>query len=203
MLIALAFSEMVLPVKASIAKDGFTLGTSLLVVVSSVGKIWLFDFIVIVVESIILVFLATTCSETAAREARVGFVGILLILYAVDVLWVLSMWARQVLLGWLRPSIQNNKIPWWWAGQNFLLIVLIGPLGLLAGDFYSPEMLMWLTFTHLGAFIHSVILYDFCKLLHEESRAVGSVRARRIEVERALPLSVIAGPPEPLREQQR
>jgi hypothetical protein len=226
MLIALAFSEMVLPVKASIAKDGFTLGTSLLVVVfflttlrnwignelylrrpdvvSSVGKIWLFDFIVIVVESIILVFLATTCSETAAREARVGFVEILLILYAVDVLWVLSMWARQVLLGWLQPSIQTNKIPWWWAGQNFLLIVLIGPLGWLAGDFYSPEMLMWLTFTHFGAFIHSVILYDFCKLLHEGSGAVGSVRARRIEVEReALPLSVIAGPPEPLPEQQR
>jgi uncharacterized membrane protein len=33
MLIALAFSEMVLPVKTSIAKDGFTLGTLLLVIV--------------------------------------------------------------------------------------------------------------------------------------------------------------------------
>jgi hypothetical protein len=203
MLIALAFSEMVLPVKASIAKDGFTLGTFLLVivfflttlriwignelylrrpdVVSSRGKIWLFDFIMIVVESIILVFLATTCSETAAREARVGFVGILLILYAVDVLWVLSIWARQVLLQWFRLSVKGNKIPWWWAGQNLLLILLIWPVGYLAGDFYSLEMLMWLTLTHVGAFVHSVILYDFCKLLHDENRIIEPIRTRRIE----------------------
>lgn len=176
MVIALAFSEMVLSVK----EEGFTLGTSLLGtvffltamrvwignelylrephVVSAIGKMWLLDFMVIVVESIIFVFLATTCSEIASRNARVGFVEILLILYALDVLWVLSMWPR-------RSRNKDKNVPWWWLGQNLSLIILIWLPGWWAGDFYSPGMLIWLTVTHVVAFGHSVILYDFSKLL--------------------------------------
>jgi hypothetical protein len=183
MLIALAYAEMVQPVKASVTNDGFTMGTSLLVIVfflttirvwignemylresnviAQIGPIWLFDFMVIVVESMIFVFVAATCSEAAARQARVGFVRLLLLLYIVDVFWVLSMWVRQIRWPW--PS--GAKIPWWWACQNVLLIVLIGLPGWWTGDFYSPAMLWLLTITHVGAFIGSVILYDRAGLL--------------------------------------
>jgi hypothetical protein len=186
MLIALAYAEMVQPVKASVVRDGFTLGTSLLVfvffittirvwignelylrepaVIDQSGRWWLFDFMVIVVESMIFVFVATICSESAARQARVGFVELLLVLYVVDILWVLSMWLRQVLRRKSHPK-PAIKVPWWWAGQNVLLVVLTGLPWLWTGEFYTPQMLVWLAVTHLAAFIHSVILYDFAGLL--------------------------------------
>ena len=124
-------------------------------VIAQVGRYWLFDFMMVVVESMIFVFLATTCSETAARQARVGFVELLLALYIVDIIWVLSMWLRRI-----------PKIPWSWAAVNLTLSVLIWLLGLWTGDFYSPTMLFWLTVTHVVAFIIDVLIYDHLGLLN-------------------------------------
>ena len=82
-------------------------------------------------------------------------------LYAVDVTWVIFIWLTKK---W-RPEGRRPRVPWWWAYQNALLILLIAVPGWYLGDFYSWPMLTWLAVTHMAAFIHSVVLYDFHELL--------------------------------------
>ena len=187
LLVALAYAEMVRPVRESIQAEGVTFGTSILFTIffltafrmflgntlhlecSEVARLqkgpWLFDFGAITLETTILIFLAGQCSVAASNATPVGFVALLVIMYVVDIWWVFGQWATEKLLGW-----ERERIPWGWAVQNAVLVVaIVAPYFLVPGfEFYSDAALTWLGLIHVAAFINSVIAYDFYKLHPEE-----------------------------------
>jgi hypothetical protein len=178
-LIAVAYQEMVPPVRNSVRANGITLGTSVLFLVffltsmrffignqfhlvsSSLarlpGKIWFYDFTVIVIQTAILIFMGGICSLESCVNARIGFVDLLLVLYIIDVLWISSQWA----LGKLLSSWQRPFIPWAWAILNTALVVGMVILRMVERDFYCPVSLGWLGALNTIAFVIDVVLVDY------------------------------------------
>jgi CDP-diglyceride synthetase len=130
LLIALAYQEMITPVRKSVRTSGFTLETSLLMsvfflttmrffvgnqlhllsesLVTMPGLVWLYDLMVIIVQSVVLTFLGGVSSVEANRQTPIDFVRLLIILYVIDVAWIISQW----ILGKILPKWRRAFIPW-------------------------------------------------------------------------------------------
>ncbi len=113
-LIGLAFQEMILPVRDSVRTAGITLGTTIyfsIFFLTSMrffignqlhlisdnllhmkGTVWFYDLFWIIVQTTALIFLGGVSSVEANRASKVGFVDLLVVLYACDVLWIVSQW---------------------------------------------------------------------------------------------------------------
>lgn len=182
-LIGLAYSEMVPAIRDSFHSRGITFGTSMLCLiffttsmrffignqlhlVSSTmtklpGKIWFYDFCIIVIETTILIFLGGVCSVELSLNARIGFVELLLTLYVIDIVWTGSQWILgKLFLSWRRPFI-----PWAWAILNTSLVIGIVILGIIGKDFYTFLMLGLLGILNTIAFVVDVMLVDSYDLL--------------------------------------
>jgi hypothetical protein len=190
-LMALAYKEAVPPVRDSMQNgvgNDLAIGSLLLFVVffltntrffignyihmqdlvqSNAGQIvWLYDLLFIVLQAILFIFLAGVCSVKFSREHEIHFVLLLLILYGVDVIWILS----QLIFGKL-PYIQRyfkrNSWTWQWLVLNLTQAILI--LVLVAykynGDFYSQGMLWWLAGISMVAFYIDVVVIDRSHIL--------------------------------------
>lgn len=182
MLIGLAYQEMVAPVRESLRLSGITLGIVLLFsiffmtsmrffmgnqlhllsdsLVRMKGKVWLFDLMVIIFQTTIMVFWGGVCSVEVSRNAKIGFVDYLIALYCVDVLWITSQWTfGKFLKDWKR-----SFIPWAWGVLNLILIICIAILRLIV-DIYSDVGLILLTILNGVAFIVDVMLVDYYDVL--------------------------------------
>ena len=179
-LIGLAYAEMIPPLKDSIAVSDsfkwqslllpstfffvsmrFFIGNQLHLLSPALeelkGSLWLYDIMVIVVQSVVLIFMAGTASIEASRGSYIGFVEMLLILYVVDVLWISSQWV----LGLAFPSWKRTFVPTAWAILNSLLIMGILLLSLLPGDVYGDLALVALLVLNILAFVVDVVLIDY------------------------------------------
>lgn len=182
-LIGLAYQEMVTPIRESIRSSGITLGTVILFSVffltsmrffmgnqlhlmsedllKAKGEVWFYDLMVIILQTTTMVFLGGVSSVEASRNAKIGFVELLIALYAIDVLWILSQWGLgRVLKNWRR-----NFIPWAWGILNTVLIVSMALLRLIVGDLYSNIGLIGLGVLNGIAFIIDVMLVDYYDVL--------------------------------------
>ncbi len=183
LLIGLAYQEMVTPVRDSLRSAGFTFGTIALFAIFFLtsmrffigsqlhllsegllkmkGEVWFFDFVVIVLEMVVLVFLGGVASVEASRLARIDFAGLLAGLYALDVLWIASQWAA----GRLFPAWRRDFIPWAWAILNLVLVAILLVLPVVIPDLYSALGLTLLLLVNAAAFLIDVFLVDYFEVL--------------------------------------
>jgi len=179
LLIGLAYEQMASPVRESISVSGITFGTFALVATFFVvsirffvgnqlhllsesltkipGLAWLYDLIVIILQSTLLVFIGGDTTIKQNQGASIGFAGLLIALYVIDVLWIVSQWA----LGKLIPGWKRAFIPWVWGILNTALVVCVVFLSIIIKDIYSTTGLAWLLVLNFLAFVVDVILVDY------------------------------------------
>ncbi|CCH99245.1 hypothetical protein [Microcystis aeruginosa] len=121
---------------------------------------WIYDFLIITLESICIVFLGSLSSVDVNQNTSLGFVQFMLILYVVDVFWLLSLVFLRKLF-----RRQLNSIPLSWFVLNLFLFILIIILNYLINDLYSTVGLAWLVVLNLIGFILDVVIIDYSDLL--------------------------------------
>lgn len=178
LLIGLAYQEMIAPVRVSLRASGLTYGTVVLVIVfflTSIrffvgnqlhllseelakisGFIWLYDLMMIIIQSMILVILGGISSIEESRVAFLSFHKLLIFLYAVDVVWI----ASQRILGWCRNTWCRTIIPTAWAYLNTSLIIGILLIAYCVGDMHSTHGLTGLLILSVIGFIIDIALLD-------------------------------------------
>jgi len=179
LLIALAYQEMITPVRESVRTSGFTLETFLLMsvfflttmrffvgnqlhllsesLVTMPGLVWFYDLMVIIVQSVVLTFLGGVSSVEANRQTPVDFVQLLIILYVIDVAWIISQW----ILGKILPKWRRAFIPWAWGILNSILVICIQAFRFFVNDIYSTFGIVVLFVLNLIGFIVDVVLVDY------------------------------------------
>jgi|GEM_PF-2252914 len=179
LLIALAYQEMITPVRESVRTSGMTLGTFLLMTIFFVttmrffvgnqlhllseslvkmpGLVWFYDLMVIIIQSVVLTFLGGVSSVEVNRQTSVDFIQLLIILYVIDVAWIISQW----ILGKILPKWRRVFIPWAWAILNSILVICIVALGFFVDDKYSTFGIIILFVLNLIGFIVDVVLVDY------------------------------------------
>lgn len=121
------------------------------------GLLWLYDLMVIIVQSAILIFLGTLCTVDSNINKTLGFVEFLAILFAIDVSWIIS----QYVMGKIVKEWKRESIPWIWAKLNSVLLLFILTINYLVDNIYSEFGLIVLFTINLVAFIVDVILIDY------------------------------------------
>jgi hypothetical protein len=127
------------------------------------GTVWLYDVMAITIQSVVLIALASLSSVDISKGNDIGFVEVIVGLYALDVSWIGSQWLLGLKFShWKRPAI-----PWGWAVLNTVLIVLTLLPAVVVEDVYSRGALLWLLFVNLAAFVVDIVLIDFKQFLGE------------------------------------
>lgn len=182
-LIGLAYGEMIPLVRESVRSLGITLGTSILVVIFFLtsmrffmgnqlhlmsealvrmkGGVWFYDLIFIILQTVVLIFLGGVSSVEVSRNVQIGFSEFLIVLYALDVLWIISQW----MLGKILNNWQREFIPWAWAILNTVLIVGMVLVRIITGSAYSDAEILWLGALNGVGFIVDVMLVDYYDVL--------------------------------------
>lgn len=194
-LIGLAFQEMVPPVRNSVRAAGITLETTVFFIIFFLtsmrffignqlhlisdgllkmkGIVWFYDLIWIIIQTTLLIFLGGVASVEASRPARINFIYILILLYAADVVWIISQWMlgeifekisqrtpKEFFQGWRR-----DFIPYKWAILNSLLIISMTVVYYFTGDLYSKTMLIWMLILNVVAFVFDVVITNYFDLI--------------------------------------
>lgn len=179
MLIGLAYQEMLAPVRDSVRTAGFTFGTLSLAftffftsmrffignqlhllndnTLRLRGDVWIYDFLIITLQTVILCFLGGVSSVEVNRIAHVGFLGLLIALYLLDIAWVVSQWT----LGRLIKQWRRESLPWPWAVLNTLTVIVIAGVAHFAHDPYSSWPLVTVLCVSAAAFVADMILIDY------------------------------------------
>ena len=178
MLLAIAYQEMLNPVRDSVRASGvkpvtiflalsflltsirFFIGNQLHLLSESTnnirGDVWLFDFMFIIIQSIFICFLGGASSEEVNRITHINFYNILIILYALDVLWI----ALQAILGKAIAAWQRPSIPWAWAALNTSLLIGTLLIQWSFSDLFGFQSLATLLLLNIAGFTIDMILLD-------------------------------------------
>lgn len=181
-LIGIAYQEMVSASRESFRARGLTLGTVGLSLIffltamrffvgdylhlqsgpmlSARGPVWFYDLMVIIAQATLLMYLGGLVSVEASKNSPVGFFWMLIILYASDVVWIIS----QALLGRLFHGWRRTFIPWPWCVLNSLLIGIM----LLANascSIYSAEGIWIMGLVNGLGFVMDMVLVDYYDML--------------------------------------
>ena len=184
LLITSAYGEMTLSIKDAIQTDAFNLeimflpavfffvsvrffvGNQLHLLDDSLAKlpglVWLYDLMVIICQCIILFLLGGLTSAEGNRSVPITFLDLLILLYVIDVLWIVSQWAlKKVFRSWNREFI-----PWAWAILNSVLIGLFFLLDFVFADVISSRIgLISLLLLSVLGFVVDVVLIDYYDVL--------------------------------------
>jgi hypothetical protein len=178
MLLGIAYQEMLNPVRDSIRTSGLTAGTAFLALCffftslrffignqlhllskgasSARGDVWLYDFVAIVVQSILFCFLGGACSPEINRATHINFYEISFVIYLIDILWILS---QAVLPMVIRPW-KRGFIPWAWAALNLGVLLVTVAIYRLSADPFGTGALGSLLALNIAGFIVDMVLVD-------------------------------------------
>jgi hypothetical protein len=178
MLLGVAFQEMLNPVRDSVKASGFRPATAFLALsffFTSIrffignqlhllsdssehvrGDLWLYDFLIIVTQSIFICFLGGVSSEEVNRTAHVNFYDLLIVLYLTDIFWVLS----QAVLGRMIKAWRRSSTPWPWAILNTALLAGTLIIHQSFADIFGFWSLAALTILNIVGFLIDIILLD-------------------------------------------
>jgi hypothetical protein len=190
-LIAVAYSEPVSPVSAAFNEHGVNVQSLawLFIYVTTVlrffiGNIvhlenrdltvpdavfrWFWDMSFVVAECIVLIFAGAVTTIDASTAAHVSFTDYLIVLYTIDVVWLVSIQilsyvgnSRYPLI--FRPMVRKDDMaPFQWAVVNIVLGIAIWALGLLGHPTHVP---CWKLYVLLGANA-AVFLYDVVQIAY-------------------------------------
>ena len=110
-------------------------------------------------QTICIVFLGSFCSVQANRYSSIGFLQFLLILYVIDVVWIISLVILNNLSDYFKRDYFKRppeSIPVKWACLNTSLVFAIIILNFIVSDLYSITGLVWLLFLNLIGFMELV-----------------------------------------------
>jgi hypothetical protein len=113
------------------------------------GIVWFYDFMVIMLEGIMLIFLGLFISPEFSTGASIGFFDALFFLYTIDIIWILTQW----LAGKKFPLWKRETCPWTWAILNIFLILGILLTKWIIGDLYSSLGLLVMFIINVAASI--------------------------------------------------
>ena len=178
-LIGIAYQEMVVPVRESVRTAGITLGTSVLFFIFFLtsmrffignqlhlmsegllkmkGEVWFYDLMWIILQTTVLIFLGGVSSVEVSQSVKIGFIKLLIALYAIDVLWIISQW----ILGKIWKDWHRDFIPWKWGILNTVLISLMLLPLFLTNEPYSKGALIYLSILNTVAFAIDIMLVDY------------------------------------------
>src|SRR5262249_41877160 len=182
-LTAVAYQEMVAPVRDSVQSHGLNWTVVALFIVFFVttirfligchlhltsdelmrgpGRLWFFDLVTITLEMTAIIFMGGLTSAEASRRSPYGFFGILFALYILDVLWVVLQWIMHLgLRGWRR-----RVIPWQWAVLNTLLLGSMSVVWRWKGDPLDVVALCFMVGINVVGFFVDIVLIDRYQLL--------------------------------------
>jgi hypothetical protein len=111
LLSGLIVNDLLLIVTFLLVSMRFFIGNQLYLVSEDFKKLkelaWLYDYFVITGQTICIVFLGSFCSVQANGYSSIGFLQFLLILYVIDVVWIISL---VILSNWtVRSSRKINE----------------------------------------------------------------------------------------------
>lgn len=182
-LVAMAYQEMILVVKELVRADRFGLEALLLPITfffvsvrffvgnqlhllsdnltDLPGLAWLYDLMVIITQSIVLVLLGGATSNESPTSA-IQFIDYMILLYVVDVLWIVTQW----LIGRFAPDWRRSFVPWAWAILNTVLVVALFVLGVAFGaGIHTGPGLLCVAGLNILAFVIDVVLVDYYKVI--------------------------------------
>ena len=125
------------------------------------GTIWLYDLIVITLQTLLIIFLGSLCVADQNTKVNYDFFTILTYLYIVDIGWIMSQW----LFGMIHTEYKRQSIPWPWLILNSGLLVSIWIIRTISIHVYTPMMLTILCIINGVAFIVDVMLIDYHNVL--------------------------------------
>jgi hypothetical protein len=181
-LIGLAIATAIEPVRAAVREAGLTRASSFLFLVFMLttirffigyqlhlmdaklramsGFVWFFDFLVIIVETTILIFMGTLCTVPASSASRYGFFRLMIFLLIADVLWAVVQWVFGIKKSWRR-----EKVLWGWGISGACIIAIMGIVSWATGSLYSDTGLTWMLALNILAFGFDLKLVDVYDLL--------------------------------------
>jgi len=182
LLLGVAYQEMISPIKSVIRVEGFSteavvffgvffltslrffIGAQLHLVNESLLKmrsgVWFFDFMIIIFEMVIFIFLGGVASFDAGRLAGIDFFELLMTVYIVDIFWVIL----QVALGKIFSSWKRSFIPLKWALIN-LGALLSTALLYCSSAVYSGAGMIIFGAVNAIAFIIDIFFIDYFKII--------------------------------------
>lgn len=187
LLVGLAFAESVPPIREAIRTEGFTFGTAMLGISffltstrwliggwahlidpKNHGWAWFTDFLLITLQTMILVFMGGLVSSRADAQARVDYTTLLLWLLGSDVVWLL---VRRLGHGFAqrRSASPLPPLPMRWAYLNLAVIVVLLAARRFAGD-HTITTYAVLGIASVIAFVLDVLVFDYSRLLKPASR---------------------------------
>lgn len=83
--------------------------------------IWLFDFIFIVGESLLFIFVGKTCALENDLNPRQAFFSFIKFLLLIDVLWI----SLQILMGRVKKKWKREVVPWGWGLLNICTVLFL------------------------------------------------------------------------------
>lgn len=83
--------------------------------------IWLLDFTVIVVESLLFIFIGKTCSLENGLKVKQTFFSLIIILLLVDVVWI----SLQILMGRVKKKWKREVVPGGWGLLNMCTVLFL------------------------------------------------------------------------------
>lgn len=129
------------------------------------GRIWLYDFSIIVLQSVILAFIGQLASIRNNQEVLIDFYYMLIGLYFLDVFWIIS----QEIFGMVNFKMKRPAVPWIWAIINVTFLTIIVVIKHLDVEVYSSFCLIFLSSLSFIAFVVDVIIIDYYDVVNEVS----------------------------------
>jgi cytosine deaminase len=219
-LIAVAYSEPVTPVTDAFDKHGVNIRTLawVFVYVATVlrffiGDIlhlekadlvapeaevrWFWDMSFIVSQCIVLIFAGAVTTIYASAESEVSFVDYLLVLYGLDVIWIVSVHASHKIgnaghfRGLFRHMVRDGEMPpIGWAIMNVILGLLMWKLGLVKGHALPSDLVLsTVVAANVVAFVGDVFLIAYGmrdREIGKELSADAEAAAKEMGMERAI-----------------
>lgn len=157
-------ADVLLPVTFFFISVRFYIGNYLFLESDAVDELhgfnWLFDVIIIMLQSLVIIYLAKTASLEASKSSVVGFIDLLIVLYSIDVAWILCQW----LFGLIYPTLRRRSVPWGWAVLNVAIVVAMFACDALIGNVYSQAGVIAIMVINLAGFAVDVVLLDHAKV---------------------------------------
>lgn len=127
------------------------------------GKVWIYDFLWISGQGVVLAFLGSVSSRDASRRAKVDFYHFLILLYGVDIAWIGSQYILwKSLVPW---SLLASPPAWQWAVLNAAFILVLVAMLRFSADRYGRAPLALLALFSVVAFAIDIFLIDNAGLL--------------------------------------
>jgi len=105
----------------------------------------------------VLILMGSFSTIEASVSSSIGFYECLIVLYTIDVVWIISQW----FLGQLSDKWKRESVPWPWGILNSFLIISFLILWLLLRDPFSINGILWLFILNLLGFVADLVLVDY------------------------------------------